>query len=210
MTGWKARSSGSLENQQQVTGLEGELQRLGTDRSRLAQSLDAAEARSGRMEEANREVSRRLVAAMESIRDVLAAQQRRLNRGKRTMGQVNVTISGKTYRMACDDGQEEHLDALGRQLGETIELLRTQFGEIGDQRLTVMAAITLADRYSEAERRVAQLEAEVTGLEEARAAIAERADSREFGVAEAMETLAERLESLAGRLNGADPLQGNA
>jgi chromosome segregation ATPase len=61
----------SLENQQQVTGLEGELQRLGTDRSRLAQSLDAAEARSGRMEEANREVSRRLVAAMESIRDVL-------------------------------------------------------------------------------------------------------------------------------------------
>ena len=36
---------------------------------------------------------------------------------------------------------------LGRQLDETIELLRSQFGEIGDQRLTVMAAITLADRY---------------------------------------------------------------
>jgi cell division protein ZapA len=126
------------------------------------------------------------------------------------MGQVNVTISGKTYRMACDDGQEEHLESLGRQLGETIEVLRGQFGEIGDQRLTVMAAITLADRYSEAERRVVQLEAEVTGLEEARAAIAERADSRELGISEAMETLAERLESLAGRLNGSDPLEGNA
>jgi cell division protein ZapA len=126
------------------------------------------------------------------------------------MGQVNVTISGKTYRMACDDGQEEHLESLGRQLGETIEILRGQFGEIGDQRLTVMAAITLADRYSEAERRVVQLEAEVTGLEEARAAIAERADSREFDIAEAMESLAERLESLAGRLNGVDPLEGNA
>jgi predicted nucleic acid-binding Zn-ribbon protein len=62
----------SLENQRQVAGLEGELQRLGTDRSRLAQSLDAAEERSGRMEDANREVSRRLVAAMESIREVLA------------------------------------------------------------------------------------------------------------------------------------------
>jgi cell division protein ZapA len=126
------------------------------------------------------------------------------------MGQVNVTISGKTYRMACDDGQEEHLESLGRQLGETIELLRGQFGEIGDQRLTVMAAITLADRYSEAERRVVQLEAEVTGLDEARAAIAERADAREIDIAEAMETLAERLESLAGRLNGSDPLEGNA
>jgi cell division protein ZapA len=126
------------------------------------------------------------------------------------MGQVNVTISGKTYRMACDDGQEEHLESLGRQLGETIELLRGQFGEIGDQRLTVMAAITLADRYSEAERRVVQLEGEVTGLDEARAAIAERADAREIDIAEAMETLAERLESLAGRLNGSDPLEGNA
>jgi hypothetical protein len=61
----------TIEHRRQVAGLETELQRLGTDRSRLAQSLDDAEARSGRIEEANREVSRRLVTAMESIRDVL-------------------------------------------------------------------------------------------------------------------------------------------
>jgi hypothetical protein len=61
-----------LESADQMNSLEGELHRLGTDRSRLAQSLDAAEARSVRLEEANREVSRRLVAAMESIREVLA------------------------------------------------------------------------------------------------------------------------------------------
>ena len=61
-----------LEAAGEVTSLEGEVHRLGTDRSRLAQSLDAAEARSARLEEANREVSRRLVAAMESIREVLA------------------------------------------------------------------------------------------------------------------------------------------
>jgi hypothetical protein len=60
-----------LEDERQVVGLEGELHRLGTDRSRLAQSLDAAEARSAALEEANREVSHRLVAAMESIRGVL-------------------------------------------------------------------------------------------------------------------------------------------
>ena len=73
-----------------------------------------------------------------------------------------------------------------------------------------MAAITLADRYSEAERRLGQLEAEVAGLEEARAAITERTDAREFGIAEAMENLADRLDSLAARLNGADPLEGAA
>jgi septal ring factor EnvC (AmiA/AmiB activator) len=61
----------TLDHQRQVAGLETELQRVGTDRSRLAQSLDDAEARSGRIEDANREVSRRLVTAMESIRDVL-------------------------------------------------------------------------------------------------------------------------------------------
>jgi hypothetical protein len=55
-----------------VAGLEGELHRLGTDRSRLAQALDAAEARAARLDDVNAQVSRGLVAAMESIRDVLA------------------------------------------------------------------------------------------------------------------------------------------
>lgn len=61
-----------LEGEHLDADMESELQRLGIDRSRLAQSLDAAEARSAALEDANRDVSRRLVAAMESIRDVLA------------------------------------------------------------------------------------------------------------------------------------------
>ena len=61
-----------LEGSARLAGVEGELQRLGTDRSRLAQSLDAAEARAARLEEVNRTVSRGLVSAMESIRDMLA------------------------------------------------------------------------------------------------------------------------------------------
>ena len=61
-----------LHGEAEVSGLENELHRLGTDRSQLAQSLDAAEARSAKLESANREVSRRLVTAMESIRSVLA------------------------------------------------------------------------------------------------------------------------------------------
>ncbi len=123
------------------------------------------------------------------------------------MGQVNVTISGKVYRMACDDGQEEHLESLGDQLSDTIELLRSQFGEIGDQRLTVMAAITLADRFSESESRIGMLESEVATLERARAAAAKEADKREAGLAESLESVAERLETLADRLNGSDPLE---
>ena len=55
------------------------------------------------------------------------------------MPQVNVTINGKVYRMACDDGQEAHLEGLAERLNVTIDRLRQSFGEIGDQRLTVMA-----------------------------------------------------------------------
>ena len=117
------------------------------------------------------------------------------------MSQVNVTISGKIYRMACDDGQEEHLTALGQRLVDTIELLRGRFGEIGDQRLTVMAAITMADQYSETERRLRQLEAEFAGVDEARAAILERQEAVEGGVAESIASLADRIEALAVRLN---------
>lgn len=124
------------------------------------------------------------------------------------MGQVNVTISGKTFRMACDDGQEEHLAALGQRLSETIEFLRDQFGEIGDQRLTVMAAITMADQYAESERRLRQVEDEIAGLEEARAALSERQEAAEVDLARMIEALAGRLEAVAARLSGNDPLEG--
>jgi chromosome segregation ATPase len=62
---------GRFEEERKVADAESELHRLGTDRSRLAQSLDTAEARAARLEEANRDVSRRLVAAMEAIKGVL-------------------------------------------------------------------------------------------------------------------------------------------
>jgi cell division protein ZapA len=116
------------------------------------------------------------------------------------MSQVNVTISGKLYRMACDDGQEEHLGRLAERLDHTIERLRGEFGEIGDQRLTVMAAITMADQNSEAERRLAQLESKVAGMEEARAAVVERQQSSEMAVVRSIEAMSERVEALAVRL----------
>jgi cell division protein ZapA len=120
------------------------------------------------------------------------------------MAQVNVTISGKTYRMACDDGQEEHLSGLAQRLDESIGQLRERFGEIGDQRLTVMAAITFADQAAEGERRLKQLQSELSGLEEARAALLEQQDASEEGVAEAIDALAKRVEAIAARIAGAN------
>ena len=124
------------------------------------------------------------------------------------MAQVNVTISGKSYRMACEDGQEEHLAIMADRVNESIEQLRARFGEIGDQRLTVMAAITLADLNAENERKLQQLKAEVAGLEEARAAVVERQAGVEAEIARAINEMAARVEALAARVAGPDGADG--
>lgn len=60
-----------IEAQNEVLEIEEEVQRLNADRSRLAQELDKAESRGERLEQANKEVSRRLIGAMETIRTVI-------------------------------------------------------------------------------------------------------------------------------------------
>jgi cell division protein ZapA len=118
------------------------------------------------------------------------------------MAQVSVTIGGRTYRMACDDGQEEHLMRLARDLDQKILHLREAFGEIGDTRLTVMAAIMVSDELSETKRRIRGLEQEIEGLKEARVASIERVDAIERTSAQGLERAAERIERLAHALNG--------
>lgn len=64
-------ASARIEHEQDYVEAEAEVQRMNADRARLAQELDNSEARAERLEEANKEVSRRLVTAMETIRAVL-------------------------------------------------------------------------------------------------------------------------------------------
>jgi cell division protein ZapA len=61
------------------------------------------------------------------------------------MSQVTVNIDGKAYRMACEEGQEEHLTTLATRFDRYVSHLKHQFGEIGDLRLTVMSAIMVMD-----------------------------------------------------------------
>jgi chromosome segregation ATPase len=63
-----------LEREAELGDAEAEVQRMSADRARLAEALDSASARSQRLEATNREVSRRLVDAMEAIRAVLDGQ----------------------------------------------------------------------------------------------------------------------------------------
>jgi len=117
------------------------------------------------------------------------------------MSQVSVTINGRQFRMACEDGQEGHLMNLARDLDTRIEGLRAKFGEIGDTRLTVMAALTIADALAETGLRIKRLEEELAALQNARVEAADRAQTAQAAVAAALTAAAERIESITKKLN---------
>jgi cell division protein ZapA len=117
------------------------------------------------------------------------------------MAQVNATIAGRQYRLACEDGQEEHLLALAHDLDQRIIDLRAKFGEIGDTRLTMMAALTVADELSEAARKIRRLEEEATGLQDARVVASDRAKAASNAVVNAFNSAAERIEGITKKLN---------
>ena len=117
------------------------------------------------------------------------------------MPQVSVTINGRQFRMACEDGEEARVTHLAEDLDGRIVQLRARFGEIGDMRLTVMAALALADELSEVKEKLERLEPELAKLQEASVVSADRVQATQAAVIAALNAAAERIESLARRLN---------
>lgn len=116
------------------------------------------------------------------------------------MAEIQVEIDGRKYRMACEDGQEGHVRALADRFSDYVEGLKSEFGEVGDVRLTVMAALTvmddlkaLEDELSHAKNALDQLSAKSNKL------IADR-DQLEDNFANQVVMIAERVETLAKQL----------
>ena len=117
------------------------------------------------------------------------------------MSHINVTINGRQYRMACEEGQEVRLLKLAESLETRIQSLRGKFGEIGDARLTVMAALTVCDELVDSGNRIRTLEQELTELRDFRNAAVERARMTQTAVVNALNSAAERIEKSAQVLN---------
>jgi cell division protein ZapA len=117
------------------------------------------------------------------------------------MNHVNVTINGRQYRMACEDGQEARLLKLAESLESRVESLRGKFGEIGDARLTVMAALTVCDELVDANQRIRVLEEELKGLRDFRVTSTDHAKATQIAVAKALNAAADRIEKLTQVLN---------
>jgi cell division protein ZapA len=117
------------------------------------------------------------------------------------MSHVNVTINGRQYRMACEEGQEARLLQLAESFESRIGSLRGKFGEIGDARLTVMAALTTCDELVDATQRIRNLEEELNALRGVRVAAADRARMTQTAVVNALNSAADRIEKTTQVLN---------
>lgn len=103
------------------------------------------------------------------------------------MAQVSVTINGRIYQIACDDGQEANLTRLADYVDKRVGELVAAVGQVGDDRLLVMASLLVADELSDAVTRL-------DGVDDS-----DRLQEEETLISN-IETLAERIEHIAQRL----------
>lgn len=122
------------------------------------------------------------------------------------MPEVNVEINGRKYRMACEEGQQQHLLGLAERFNNQVEALKGAVGEIGDNRLTVMAGIAVVDELAEAEKRIKALESEVLVLTRAGQEVAAEIEALEQKFAAKLTDAARAIENFAGVLDEAAPL----
>lgn len=114
---------------------------------------------------------------------------------------VNVMVNARAYTIACDDGEEEHLKSLAAYVDEKVRELLGTVGQVGDQRLLLMAALLIADENHDlAERLEAQMQ---QAGSVSQAGVARQRDKCEVSAAEALEAAAERIEAVAARLGHA-------
>ncbi len=119
------------------------------------------------------------------------------------MGKVNLEINGRKYALGCDDGEEERLTRLGEKLDARVRKLADQFGQIGDVRLLVMAAITMSDEMEEMREDLeGQAQSATADLRRQSEDALAGAQKSESTAADALADAAKRIERLAEKLQG--------
>ena len=73
------------------------------------------------------------------------------------MSKVSLTIHGRAYDLACDDGQEDQLRELAAYVDRRMKELQSTVGDIGEMRLMVMTSLLIADELSDCLKRESQL-----------------------------------------------------
>lgn len=123
------------------------------------------------------------------------------------MGQVRITLNGRGYDIACEDGQEEHVMRLANAMSERVNQLVAANGQVGEARLLLMAGLLMADDlHSERAKAAATVATSTAPAAEADSTSGSNNDSVQQAyeyVADVFEQLSDRLEVVANTLEGA-------
>jgi cell division protein ZapA len=111
------------------------------------------------------------------------------------MAQVAVTVNGRSFAIACDDGQEPRIRRLAEHVDGRVAGFVRRFGQAGEARLLLLAALAVADELSDANEALAQARSRARAAEAEAAVSAEAAASGVHGLAQRIEALAARLET---------------
>ena len=82
------------------------------------------------------------------------------------MANVNIKFNGKDFLLSCDDGQEEHLEELANHLGDKFEKLKSDLGNIGENKLLLITSIKIMDEYFETKKKVEINKKEIENITE--------------------------------------------
>lgn len=108
------------------------------------------------------------------------------------MGQVSVSINNHRYTLACRDGEEDRLLALANLLDSKVKTLTARLGQVGENKLMLMAALIVADEFEE-------VRTELQGIKDGKIPVKEsetaaRLSSLLDSLADSMDSLSEELE----------------
>ena len=112
------------------------------------------------------------------------------------MAQVIVSIDGRSYRMACEAGQEPYIQELASDLDQRVVELRAQFGTIGDMRLLLMVALILSDDARALKTQIEDLKKENQQLTALKESLIEQNQREYWQMSQYVSERAERLEMI--------------
>jgi len=112
------------------------------------------------------------------------------------MGQVSVTLNGRTYRLECSEGEEAHLIELAEYLGSHVDTMRRKFGQVGDDRLILMGSLVVADELWELRRQIDELKTALAEARRDKSAADETVRTLQADLAARVGAAADRLELL--------------
>ncbi len=116
------------------------------------------------------------------------------------MAQVSIRVNNRSYVVACEDGQEERLQNLAREIDGVVAGLASEVGQVGDTRLMLMASLVVADEIAELRGKVTRLQGDLAEAQRAGQSLDAERHTIETRAAEALARAAGGLEAAALRL----------